>query len=709
MTISLLRHTFGSGKDGATSAGIDTTGASLLVLNVAYQQGVAVTVADSKGNTWRPLTAQASNPVVNQLFYAWNPIVGTGHTFTVSGTGAFPSFDVGAFVGVLTASDPLDTPTVTYGAGGNATQIGIGAASLTPSNDNSLVLSGMAFNPTVSNFQVQGGLSAVDFVNMGSSDHYGSALNYVVQTTKATISNATPVASWTTAATVAFTGVAFKYDSTYSGPAGTGGGATVNETAASNTQANTSGTGAATVTPAGNAPAPTIAFGMKKAGRSIYNFRDNVMDSAAAVGTASFILSNSTNVGYANFSQSGYTVGESLIPYVAKDTHGNVEGGTATYTNANTLTRDVVLNSSNNGDPVTFSGPVTIYVDIPASLFNVFVVESQLDLRKFGADKTFAKDSTTAVQTAILEAINSGISDIVCDVGRYQISGPLVGSGNCQIYFPQTGASNPGRSVRFIGRGMPNAEQQGLWNVPPTMNGVIFESTIQGANNNPAVFGFEQGNPGDAAYGLWSYLNASFTNLCVRTRANQSGAANSMSAFNFQFASQLPLIDQVRIDVSRGLQDMVMPTTGSCGIITPPIDNHALLQIGFVLVSGYNTAVVMNEHTDIRKLQSVGNVNGVVLKGANHASSIHHYLAEWTQNSFVMQGDHALQVTLYDTEHNTGTNFSHQSDFNYQSGSRKIGISHARIVVQGSSTPGSFVTNDTGGAHYKIFLGDGAN
>lgn len=213
MSISLIKHIAGFGKDSAVSLGIDTTGASLLVMAVGWQSGVAITVTDSKGNTWYPLANQSQSPIQGQIYYAWNPTVGAGHTFTVSGTGAFAAFEVGAFAGVLTTSNPFDVQT---GGPSAATQfVGVGSGNLVPSVDNELIINMVAFNPAISGFNPGAGFAAVDFVNMASGANYGSAMNYLVQTTKATISNATTVASWTTAVPVVVNSATFKYDPAY--------------------------------------------------------------------------------------------------------------------------------------------------------------------------------------------------------------------------------------------------------------------------------------------------------------------------------------------------------------------------------------------------------------------------------------------------------------------------------------------------------------
>src|SRR6516164_6555384 len=110
MAIALVNHTVitGLGTDGGTSPAIDTTGATLLVISVGYYAAATKTVSDSYSNTWTPLTAQEnSGDDGNRLWYALNPVVGTGHTFTITGSGVYLSACIAAFRGVANVT-PFD-------------------------------------------------------------------------------------------------------------------------------------------------------------------------------------------------------------------------------------------------------------------------------------------------------------------------------------------------------------------------------------------------------------------------------------------------------------------------------------------------------------------------------------------------------------------------------------------------------------------------
>lgn len=206
MAIAFVAGTSAAGLNGATTSAIDTTGASLLVIMAAT--GAAVTVSDSKGNTWIGGTAQTQSGLTGRLYYAWNPIVGSGHTFTVSGASSATAFVVGAYSGVQTSADPLNVQQ--GGVATGATVAGVGSGTLTPGQNDSLVISGVTFNTAISGFSAQAGFTTVAQTNFVGGTNYGVAQGYLVQTTAAAIPNSTVVSQWTTASTVTVVSAVFK-------------------------------------------------------------------------------------------------------------------------------------------------------------------------------------------------------------------------------------------------------------------------------------------------------------------------------------------------------------------------------------------------------------------------------------------------------------------------------------------------------------------
>lgn len=71
-----------------TTSGINTTGASLIIVGAACASGQSYTVTDNKSNTYTGRTVYTGGSVTEaQLFYCINPTVGSGHTFSLSAGG----------------------------------------------------------------------------------------------------------------------------------------------------------------------------------------------------------------------------------------------------------------------------------------------------------------------------------------------------------------------------------------------------------------------------------------------------------------------------------------------------------------------------------------------------------------------------------------------------------------------------------------------
>lgn len=185
MTFSLIVNTGAAGDiNTVTTSAIDTTGADLIVIAISdYSGTVGATLSDSKSNTWTPLTGYTF-PTENRerLYYCFNPTVGSGHTFTYSGSLTIACVQVQAWSGA--SSSPFDQEN-----GGINNSSGISTGSVTPSEDNELVVTGMSFD-SAATMSIDNGFTISDQVNFGSGNNYGGAMAYKVQTTAAAVNPA---------------------------------------------------------------------------------------------------------------------------------------------------------------------------------------------------------------------------------------------------------------------------------------------------------------------------------------------------------------------------------------------------------------------------------------------------------------------------------------------------------------------------------------
>lgn len=182
MSYAVVAHTSTGGGGSQTTSGINTTGASLLVVAVGWLTpvGAAPALTDNKSNTWTPLTPQSvgGGPGGDncQFYYVENPTVGSGHSFTIDQTG---DIAVIALSGAKT-SGAFDVEN------GSATQT---TGSITPSQDNEVVatcysgwVGGAGTTQTVDS-----GFTKIESSGLGSG---GIVLAYLIQTT-ATAENVT--------------------------------------------------------------------------------------------------------------------------------------------------------------------------------------------------------------------------------------------------------------------------------------------------------------------------------------------------------------------------------------------------------------------------------------------------------------------------------------------------------------------------------------
>lgn len=172
----------GGTASAAVTAGVDTTGANLIILGVSFDTTNPRTISDSKSNVWTPLTATTTADAGAQLYYSFAPTVGLLHTFSNTGSNNFSSIFMMAFSGAVTS--PFDQ----QNGASNATALTLQPGSVTPTQDNELIISHLSFNgagtPISINASFTQPTAAVNFL---SANHYGAAMGYLIQTSAAAV------------------------------------------------------------------------------------------------------------------------------------------------------------------------------------------------------------------------------------------------------------------------------------------------------------------------------------------------------------------------------------------------------------------------------------------------------------------------------------------------------------------------------------------
>lgn len=190
MTFALLGNTGISGGSGGGSSGsVDTTGADLIIIHVSqYTVPATITPSDSKGNTWTGLTVQAGGTEnKSRLWYCINPTVGTGHTFTATGSNTFSCAQVAWFSGAAAAGFDQQNGAV---AVGTATTLQTG--SVTPSQNDELVVTGLSADRG-NTLSINASFTITNQYPYSAGSREAGALAYLIQTTAGAVNP-----TWTT-------------------------------------------------------------------------------------------------------------------------------------------------------------------------------------------------------------------------------------------------------------------------------------------------------------------------------------------------------------------------------------------------------------------------------------------------------------------------------------------------------------------------------
>jgi hypothetical protein len=173
-----------AGGETSTTPGIDTTGATLIVISLSYlidapASGGTPTISDSKGNTWTPLTEYATSGHAFdgeiKLLYTFPSSVGAAHTFSANLASSFNAITVAVFGG---KSATFDQETGATSPGATTQQPG----SITPSANNALLVSGCLFVDAgeTGDASINSGFTLVH--SKSDASGFGSAIAYKIQT-----------------------------------------------------------------------------------------------------------------------------------------------------------------------------------------------------------------------------------------------------------------------------------------------------------------------------------------------------------------------------------------------------------------------------------------------------------------------------------------------------------------------------------------------
>jgi hypothetical protein len=92
------------------------------------------------------------------------------------------------------------------------------------------------------------------------------------------------------------------------------------------------------------------------------------------------------------------------------------------------------------------------------------------------------------------------------------------------------------------------------------------------------------------------------------------------------------------------------PTRGTAGISTPACNNGALTILRNVIVTGYHTGILVNEHTDGDNIVVASNINGLEFLFAHHASRFGRVGTYRNTHHVTVSGRHGFSIEQMNTE-----------------------------------------------------------
>jgi len=281
--------------------------------------------------------------------------------------------------------------------------------------------------------------------------------------------------------------------------------------------------------------------------------------------------------------------------------------------------------------------------------------ENYYNVKKFGAKGDNKTDDTKAIQAAINAAVSHGGGVVYFPAGIYNIAGPIidsVGNQSCfsQLYIPYSDIEHP-KTITFKGESAPEFETQGLIKVKPSLNGVILSSAIVSNDSTHAVIGVVKG-PGDS-WSQWNYITPYFKDMGIRTCTMRDTIpiTNSLCGINLRYASKCHF-DNILIDTQSPLSISLDPSqTGSIGLITPEVNNHAMVSIGLIRIGGYAYGIKFSEHFVAQDVQVICCNVGIFSEYSHHSSSIQTLEVECCPYPVVLNPGHNLYIANYNVEH----------------------------------------------------------
>ena len=240
-----------------------------------------------------------------------------------------------------------------------------------------------------------------------------------------------------------------------------------------------------------------------------------------------------------------------------------------------------------------------------------------------GDDKT---DNTAAFSACLKAVIEAGGGRMFLPDGVYR----------GRIIIPGT---KKWITVEIAGESEPTPVFGTIGSIPFPKNGTIVKDL---SKSGPAVI--SAANSPEKLYMTFSGVNVTIRNLDVRTYDNPG-----ISGIDLKHAAQCKL-ENVFVNTDIYNVQASKPTHGASGVITPACNNGAWTVLRNVVVTGYHTGIVVNEHTDGDSIVVASNINGLEFLQAHHASRFARVGAYRNTHQVTVSGRHGFSINQMNTE-----------------------------------------------------------
>jgi hypothetical protein len=293
-----------------------------------------------------------------------------------------------------------------------------------------------------------------------------------------------------------------------------------------------------------------------------------------------------------------------------------------------------------------------------------------------GDDKT---DNTAAFSACLKAVIDAGGGRMYVPAGVY----------NGRIVIPPI---EPPRwfSLEIVGESQPASTFGTVGRFEMQNNNSIIKCV---ADDGPAVI---SATPASPQAGSFSGVNVVIKDLEVRTCNDPR-----IGGIDLEWAQQCRLEN---VFVNSGIYNVqaAKPTRNTKGLVTPAINNGALTVLRNVIVTGYHTGIVVNEHTDGENVVVASNIDGLCFAKAYHASRFGRVGAYRCTNMITVTGQHGFSISQLNIEHagpgQTDGNNAWQTTVNDLNDPDNLGIADVNYWVVLGNVGVSEIFTRNGGA-----------